>query len=257
MIDIKNRELHIKLNDNFVELPKDLRNKMEDYWNNTLIKQMPDLWNGPLLCANKLYEDDNKIELTCCKTDYIHFMYDEKVGCPAEYGSYGLSGGILFQTSDDYYVIGNLADTTSLPDGLTIQGGAVDKEDAKDGKIEIYQTIKREAIEEIGIDIDDRRLITEFRIKYLVPPDDLGKGYEIIAVGRLNMTKDEVDAHYKKYYEYLKNNNLEIELKGLIFFSIENAIEELNKCEKPKRNYLLPLFMKEEEERKNNLWKMQ
>ena len=44
------------------------------------------------------------------------------------------------------------------------------------------------------------------------------------------------------YYEYLKENNLEVEFKKLHFLEKDNAVEELNKLSNPRRNYLIPLL---------------
>ena len=56
------------------------------------------------------------------------------------------------------------------------------------------------------------------------------------------MTAKEIQNHFKNYYNYLKENNLEREFKTLHFLKKENAIEELKKLNNPKRSYLNPLL---------------
>lgn len=56
------------------------------------------------------------------------------------------------------------------------------------------------------------------------------------------MTAKEMKEHFEKYYQYLKENNLEVEFKRLHFLRKEKAIEELKKLNNPKRNYLMPLL---------------
>ena len=56
------------------------------------------------------------------------------------------------------------------------------------------------------------------------------------------MTVEEMKKYFEEYYEYLKENNLEVEFKKLYFLEKDNAVEELNKLNNPRRNYLMPLL---------------
>ena len=48
------------------------------------------------------------------------------------------------------------------------------------------------------------------------------------------MSKDELNAYFEQYKEYLKNNNLEVEFKNLIFLKKGNAVQELDTYNNPK-----------------------
>ena len=56
------------------------------------------------------------------------------------------------------------------------------------------------------------------------------------------MTVEEMRKYFEEYYEYLKENNLEVEFKKLYFLEKDNAVEELNKLSNLRRNYLMPLL---------------
>ena len=56
------------------------------------------------------------------------------------------------------------------------------------------------------------------------------------------MTVEEMKKYFEEYYEYLKENNLEVEFKKLHFLEKDNAVDELNKLSKPRIKYLIPLL---------------
>lgn len=241
LINVENKKLEIFSNDEKINLPEDLKHKIDENWNE-FIKQTPELWNGEVIYVNNVTESENEIKIYCKKTNYSHYLYDQRIGCPKEYGSYELSAGILLETLDGYYVIGKLAETTSLPNGLTIQGGGIDKKDISNGKINVISTMERELKEEINIDLKNKNQVETYEVKFISPPIDKIKTYEVCGKAKLNFTAEEVKEHYKKYENYLKENNLEIEYKELLFLKKDTAYEELIKMNNPKRKYLVELI---------------
>lgn len=49
-----------------------------------------------------------------------HYLFDERVGIEGQYGCYNLNCGILLETQDGYYIVGEMNETTSYPKGLQI-----------------------------------------------------------------------------------------------------------------------------------------
>lgn len=242
LIYVKNRKIKVTYDGKTLNLPKKLENDINRNWKKEIIKT-PELWNGDIFCVKNLVENDNEIILNCSKTNYAHYLYDERIGCPKEYGNYGLSAGMFFETSDEYYVIGKLSKTTSFPNGLSIQGGSVDQKDVMtDGTVDIEATMRREAIEEINFDIKNKNEVENYEIKYISPATEKIKTYEIICKGKLKLNANEVRKHFKKYYEYLKENNLEMEYEDIILLKKETALKELKKMSNPKRKYLLDII---------------
>ena len=78
MLDnIKGYDIEINLLDENVKFPEELTNKMHKFWTNAK-EENPNLWNGDLLCVKKYEKLYNKIILTCQKTKYDHYLYDER-----------------------------------------------------------------------------------------------------------------------------------------------------------------------------------
>lgn len=73
----------------------------------------------------------------------------------------------MLETVDGYYIVGELDDNTSYPTMLQVTGGGIDKSDVIDEKIDVQQTIIREAMEELKIDLNDKKSILYNRISYI------------------------------------------------------------------------------------------
>ena len=133
-------------------------------------------------------------------------MYGEKIGLSREYECRNLSAGCLVETIDGYYLIGELDNSTSFPNVLQVTGDNIDKKDIIEEKIHIEQTILREAKEELNINLKNSR------ISYMyITEENEQPGIQIFSKAIINMTAEDMNNHFKKYYKHLKENNLEIE----------------------------------------------
>lgn len=179
-------------------------------------------------------------------------MYGERFGLPEEYSCPNLSGGAIIETSDNYYIIGELEKSTSYPRMLTLSGGNIDVEDINCGCIDIIKTISRECTEEINIGLEDKSKVRSFKIKYIcIENNEEQPGVQIFAKVKLNITAREVKENYDKYLEYLRENNLEVEFEKIYLIEKENVIKELSKKTNPKRNYLVSIL--KEDSREDNI----
>lgn len=241
------KSIEVILENEEIKLTEDLKNDIDFFWKE-LIEENPCLWDGEDVCVQDLKELENKIIITCQKTKYSHYLYDERIGIPnKKYKCSCLWGGILLKTKDKYFVLGEMAESTSVPHCLQISGGGIDKIDLEDGKINIVKSIERELKEELNLELNNLEQITDYKIKYLEVPEARRNAYGVIAVGNLNMTKQEMEEHYKEYLNYLKDNKGEIEFKSLKFIPLKNATKILNNLSNPKRIYLNDLLDFEEQ----------
>lgn len=224
-----------------IELPKDLKEQINILQEQSK-KDNPSLFNGELICVSEYKETNKLIEITCKRTSYAHHLYDERVGIPKEYGCHNLVVGCLLETSDKYYVIGEMARDTSVPNCLQIPGGNVDNTDIKEDRVDILNAIIRECREEVNINLQDKNLVESFELKYISLPNEKSNAYLIITKGHLKMSKKEMIEYYKEYLKYLKDNNLEIEFSNLHFINKKKAKDKLNKLKNPKRSYLEDLL---------------
>lgn len=240
--NIENQKLIITYEDTKVVLPKEIREKIDNNWNE-FIHQNPNLWNGDVTRVSKYFENNNEIHIFCQKTDYAHYLYEERKGLPLEFACVNISAGCLLETTDEYYVIGELDEKMSYPHMLQVSGGNVDKMDMEHGIVDIMKTISREVMEEINIDLNNPSQISNLLLKYIYNSENGEQPkVQIFAKARLNMTAEEMKVHYNNYFEYLIKNKLELEFGRIHLIDKSKAIERLEKIDNPKRDYLIPLI---------------
>lgn len=228
----------LKFEDREINLPIELKEKIEEFWRNAT-KENPNLYNGQDYVVEKVNETQDRIEMLVVKSDYAHYLYDERIGIKeSRYRCCSPWGGILLLTKDNYFVIGEMNKTTSMPHCLQISGGGIDVSDIKNGIINIGLNIKRELKEEINIDLDD----IDYKLEYIEYPSNTRNAYGFIALAEINQSKEEIENHFEEYKKYLIKNNLELEFNRLVFLNKENALEELDSISNPKRPYLRELI---------------
>ena len=240
--NIKNKQIKIVYKNDIVELPKDFQEKINKHFE-SIKKSGVNVWNGEVYCISSYNVEEDKVEVICKKSNYAHYLYGERIGCEKEYECRNLSGGCLMETSDGYYIIGELDETTSYPNVLQLPGGNIDKSDIINDKIDIVKTIIRETKEELNINLNENNIVLYNELCYLyISEPNIQPGFQFFTKAKINMTVDEFKKHFENYNNYLKQNDLEIEFKQLHFLKKEKAIEELNKFDNPKRYYLIPLI---------------
>ncbi len=237
-----NKKLEIVKEEENVFLPQKLQKEIKSFWEKQ-VEANPHLFNGEVWSVSRFEELDEKIRITIQKTNYAHYLYDERVGLKGNLGCYNLNGGILLETSDGKYILGEMDETTSYPKGLQISGGNLDQNDIKEnGKVDLIKNIARELKEELNLDLFDNKLIKKYKMKYMEIPEGKRHSYAPMVKGFLEMTERDMKEHYRKYKEYLKENNQEVEFSKLHFISKSNAMEELDRLTNPKRPYLRDLL---------------
>lgn len=134
----------LKFEDREIKLPKELKDNIESFWTEA-VKENPNLYNGQDYVVETVNETKENIEMIVTKSNYAHYLYDERVGIKEDnYRCCSPWGGILLLTKDDYFVIGEMDKTTSMPYCLQISGGGIDIRDIENGIINIDSNIKRE-----------------------------------------------------------------------------------------------------------------
>ena len=239
-------ELHKKLeiirDKKNVELPKDIVEKIKIFWQKQ-VEENPHLFNGEVWSVTKFEELEDKFRLTVQKTNYAHYLYDERVGLEGDLACYNLNGGILLETLDKKYIVGEMNETTSYPKGLQIPGGNLDQNDIKkDGSVDLIGNIARELQEELNLNLFDSSIVQSYKMQYMELPEGRRHSYSPKLKGLLKMTSEEMKDYFEKYKEYLKETNQEVEFAKLHFINKENAVTELDSLDNPKRPYLRNLL---------------
>jgi len=243
LYDIKEKKVNIIVKDEPIKLPENLRNKILENFEN--MKQSGrNIWNGSILCVSSVDIGNSNVNLICKHSDYAHYLYEENIGCLPEYECRIISAGCFLETLDGYYVIGELDDSTSYPNMLQTTGGGIDKKDISCGRINIEQTIIREALEELNINLNDRNTVLYNKLNYLfISGEKEQPGVQVFSKAQIKMNSKEMNEYFQEYIKYLKANKLEIEFKKLHFLKKENALFELEKLNNPQRAYLRPLIL--------------
>lgn len=240
--DIRNKKLDIILENEIITLPIELKEKINKHFKK-IKSNGANIWNGEIFCVTKCSINEENIELICKKSDYAHYLYGERIGLSKEYECKNLSAGCLIETLDDFYIIGELDNSTSFPTMLQVTGGNIDKEDIYEKNIDIFKTIIRETKEELNLDLNDKENVLSNEISYIyISEASEQPGIVLFSKVKIKMTANEMKKYFEQYYNYLIENKLEIEFSKLHFIKKENAIDELKRLNNPKRNYLLPLL---------------
>ena len=230
----------LRFEDREINLPNELKENIRVFFENA-VKENPNLYNGQDYVVENVSFTNENIEMLVVKTNYAHYLYDERIGIKdSRYRCCSPWGGIMLLTKDDFFVIGEMDKTTSTLYCLQTSGGGIDISDINNGIINIDRTIKRELKEEMDLNLDD----IDYKIEFLEIPDENRNAYGFLAIGRINKSKLELMQHFNKYKEYLINNNLEVEFNRLVFLKKENALQELDSLYNIKRPYLR-MFVKE------------
>ena len=178
----------LKFEDRKIKLPNKLKDNIEKFWTK-VIKENPNLYNGIDYVVESVIENDSNIEMTVTKSNYAHYLYDERIGIKEEtYRCCSPWGGILLLTIDNYFVIGEMDKTTSRPYCLQISGGGIDIKDIENGKINMVSNIKRELQEELNLNLDE----INYKIEFIEYPSKTRNAYGFIAIGKVNQTKEEL-----------------------------------------------------------------
>ncbi len=93
VIKVKKKIEVIKIEE-ALKLPENLKNQIEDFWKKQ-IEGNPHLFNGEIWSVTRFEELPDKIKISIQKTNYAHYLFDERVGIESQYACYNLNCGIL------------------------------------------------------------------------------------------------------------------------------------------------------------------
>ena len=104
----------------------------------------------------------------------------------------------MLETIDGFYVVGELDENTSYPTMLQVTGGGIDLKDIYDENIDVDNTIKREAMEELKINLNDKESILYNIMSYLyISNDNEQPGVQLYSKAKSKMTSVEMNLNMK------------------------------------------------------------
>lgn len=95
--NIEGKIVKVILKNGKVQLPEEIKQKINEYWEN-VVAQNSNLWNGEIICVINYMETDKKLTIVCQKSDYAHYLYDERIGLPDQYKCYNVFADSLLET---------------------------------------------------------------------------------------------------------------------------------------------------------------
>lgn len=228
--------------DKELQLPDDYKNGMEENWSNEIASGKT-YTNGKIYTISGYNFDNDKKKIYIQQSSYSHYLYSKK----REYDIYScrsMASNALFLTSDNYFVLGKMKNTTSLPGKIKFIGGSVAKEDINSlNKVDVEECIKRECNEEIGIDITDKQYVENIEPIAYITRKHL-TFVNTLFCARLSKSKNEMEKLFKDFQTKLIETNEEVELQDVVFVhnDKESVIEFLENKDNNLIDYMKDFF---------------
>jgi 8-oxo-dGTP pyrophosphatase MutT (NUDIX family) len=224
-----------------VSLPKQYSDDCDAHWE-SLRKKGKKYFRGDIFTISDIKHDSQGIMISVELTDYAHFLYTINKNVYEDYDCRVVYTSILVETADGKFVIGIMGEDTFAPQKLQLFGGGIDKGDIQDNEIDLAHSAKKEIAEELGIDVNDYRMVRQFR-PYLLKEGGRSNFYSAVFKLDLLLNQDEVKNNYKQYVQQLSRQGIKPELESLLFVSRElDAIEKLASDKREKDENLIPVL---------------
>jgi 8-oxo-dGTP pyrophosphatase MutT (NUDIX family) len=239
------KRIVVRFSNEEVNLPSDTQSKIDAYWNELITSGKPYRRGEVFTVTHKEVEGD-VIDILVAKTDYAHHLYCENsVGSLGEHAVRLIHPAALVETSDGYFVFGEMGSQTSRSGIIQLCGGGIDYDDLSDGIFDFQKCISRELQEELGINVLDPKRVVSFEEVYFKEGGLADKLVRIFKV-RLTESKDEFLEKYDAFVRCLRAKEEEPEFGEIITLKKskqESEVffkrEDLNFDE-----YMKPLFRK-------------
>lgn len=238
------QEVTVRLSNKEVQLSEAVQSKIDSYWQE-LLNSGKSYKRGEVFTVIHKEVIENAVNIVVEKTDYAHYLYCQNKKSLNENGVHIIHTAVLVETSDDYYLFGEMGHQTSRHGILQLCGGGIDNDDLKGEYFDLKHNIAKELQEELDIDVTDTSRITYFDEVYLKeggPTDKMTVIFRVV----LTDTKEEFLERYDIFVEDLRAKGENPEFGEIValkkdkqavahFFSQENLILD---------EYMKPLFEK-------------
>ncbi|NTW14438.1 MAG: NUDIX hydrolase [Candidatus Moranbacteria bacterium] len=189
------KDLIVRYDGGHVLLPAGLQKEIDSYWEE-LIRGGKRYTRGEVFTVIGKTETDDSIEVTVSRTDFAHNLFCRDIRNPEGYGIRIIHTAALVETSDGKVVFGRMSAHTANPLRYQLCGGGIDDHDIRDGVFDLDHNTKKELREELGIDVDDTRLVLSFSPAYF---KEGGPREKMSVIYRVTLS--ETAAEYRKRYE--------------------------------------------------------
>jgi 8-oxo-dGTP pyrophosphatase MutT (NUDIX family) len=227
-----------------IELPPALRRSITWHWER-LKREGKTFENGTVFTIRDWYLDSDLLDVTLMRTRYDHFLYTVHHQLNHPWSCRVMYACALTETSDGYWVIGEMAEHTASPRRLQLPGGGIDESDLKGDQVDFLHSVVREVQEELGINLSEMADEVQIQPLYLKTGGERHSATLIYHFG-LPFTLEDMRQHYDVYVHRLRGEGKKPEFASLAFLKKEKSAVTrfLRLDQRPRVDYLDPLLTK-------------
>lgn len=208
--NIEDKNVIVKYIDEPFFLDEQLKENINEYW-----KTVDNIFTrGKIFVVKSIEEDEKNVKINICFSDYAHYIYAKRHKVENKNRCNSLWAGIVLETIDNKYLLGEMSEVTASSGEYHISGGSCDEVDLKDDFMDYQKTMFREVKEEFNFNPNE---ISNLKMKYLKLPSEKESDIGILYKGTVNKSSKEIQEEYDKYLNMLKKTGGEIEFKRLVF----------------------------------------
>ena len=214
------------LKDKFI-LPPEIQEKVDAYWTE-LTKKKPFYRREEAFTVSSICDKDDITEIRLAPTDYAHYIYTRSVGLSEEFAFNNIHTSCVIETVDEVLVFGLTGENTANTGISQCVGGGLDHDDIRGNEIDLEHNIKKELQEEVGVDVNNEEIASDFKFKYLnYAFNEKFSSIAAIFYLKLKLNEKEFRVHYEEFERRLKENGQVPEFQKLICLpKKEAAIQE-------------------------------
>ncbi|WP_342540406.1 hypothetical protein MHI39_24155 [Heyndrickxia sp. FSL K6-6286] len=235
-------EVKITISDKPMYLPVALQESINSYWE-FLTEKGKMFYRGELFSIKEMKETGTELLVTLQRTDYAHFLFSKYCKIPNNFKCRVIVANGLILTKDNFFILGEMNNQTSTPGRIQFIAGGIDDNDIIGNTVDIFSSLIREAKEEIGLDLNNQKLVQKVEPRYIVHWGNIALVYLI----QLNIDSVDFLTQYKQFEKCLYDTGIEPEFSSIVLLSADYASvsDFLRFDERPKLDFLATVLKKE------------
>ncbi|MBN3554602.1 hypothetical protein JYA63_10020 [Fictibacillus nanhaiensis] len=238
LLQVVSKSLKLILDNHPLQLPKSFQSEVETFWSRFNYENR--FTNGEVFHIDEMKETDQEFVFDLKSSNYAHYLYSVKTKNMGDHACRVIYGAGLVETSDSYFVFGEMNDQTAYPGRLQCVGGGLSRTDLHGNQFQLQDSVLREMTEELGIHLD---CVSSCSVRFL----KTGGDYDFLAVlfhVQLNLTNSQLEDEYNKLSEVFLAIGEKSEFVRLV--SIKNEPSSINDFidnnHRDTVDYLIPLL---------------
>jgi 8-oxo-dGTP pyrophosphatase MutT (NUDIX family) len=220
-----NNNIKVYFTNQKISLPKAYSENVNRHWESLLISDKK-FFNGDVYTINNIEANEYGVNIFVGLTDYAHFLYTINKNNYEDNDCRIIHTSVLIVTSDNKFAIGEMNECTASPFKLQFIGGGIDRGDIKGEILDLEHNIRKEILEELGIEVDNKNIVKSLKPCYLksgAQSDFLSAIFKL----QLLIDENELKMLLNKHNEDLAIKVEMQEIRSLIFLDAKKqAIEE-------------------------------